>query len=102
MTPAGAVSPRESLASWPLLLLGSGAAGLWLLHWGVGGHALLGHGPVQLGLRIAAVLATGLFGVIAGGRAVLGLVLSASLGFEPTCLQRSIAFGLCIFIDSAS
>ncbi|NOG71292.1 mechanosensitive ion channel family protein [Roseicella sp. DB1501] len=89
-------------AAWPLALLALLAGGLWLAWWGIGGDAVLGHGPVQLGLRIAAVLATALLAVLAGGRLVLGLGLSATLGVEPTGLQRAIAYALLTFAASAA
>jgi small-conductance mechanosensitive channel len=93
--------PRAGRAGWPLLVLALGTAGLWVLHWSIGGDPLLGDSPVQEGIRIAAVLAVALLAVLAGGRAVLGLGLSAALGVEPTGLQRAIAYGLLTFAASA-
>ncbi|WP_135469397.1 mechanosensitive ion channel family protein [Crenalkalicoccus roseus] len=99
MSPGGI--PRAGRAGWPLLVLALGTAGLWLLHWSIGGDPLLGDSPVQEGIRIAAVLAVALLVVLVGGRAVLGLGLSAALGVEPTGLQRAIAYGLLTFAASA-
>ncbi len=95
-------TPREAVASWPLVLLALLAAGLWLLYWSIGEDLLLGHGPVQLGLRIAAVLVTAVVAVLTGGRVVLGLGLSAALDVEPTGLQRAIAYGMLTFAASAA
>ncbi|HZF77501.1 MAG TPA: mechanosensitive ion channel domain-containing protein [Acetobacteraceae bacterium] len=95
------VVPRGGMANAPLVMLTLLAACLWLLHWSLSEHLVLGHGPLQLGLRGAAVLATAVLAVVVGGRAVLGLGLSAALGIEPTGLQRAIAYGLLTFCASA-
>ncbi|MFC7610288.1 mechanosensitive ion channel domain-containing protein [Teichococcus aestuarii] len=101
------MNPRPAAATglpgglWPLALLAAGSAGLWLLSWLAEDHLLLGHGPVQAGLRIGATLGTALLVVMAGGRAVLGLGLSAGLGLEPTGLQRAIAYSVLTFAASA-
>ena len=96
--PDHAVAPRPR---WPLAALAFGAGGLWLLHHALDGHPLFGSGPLHEGLRVAAVLATALFAVVAGGRAVLRLGLSSGLGTEPTGLQRAIAYGVLTFAASA-
>lgn len=99
--PHPAAAPRRAGRSWPLMMLALGAAGLWLLQWATADHPLLGHGPVQAGLHVTATLGTALLFVLAGGRAVLNLGLSAGLGLDPTGLQRAIAYGLLTFAASA-
>lgn len=99
--PAAAAATGLPGGLWPLALLAAASAGLWLLSWLAEDHLLLGHGPVQAGLRIGATLGTALLVVMAGGRAVLGLGLSAGLGVEPTGLQRAIAYSVLTFAASA-
>ncbi|WP_176559812.1 mechanosensitive ion channel family protein [Teichococcus rhizosphaerae] len=99
------MSPRAPAGQpggfWALAVLATLCAGLWLLSWLAEDHLLLGGGPVQSGLRVAATLSTALLVVLGGGRAVLGLGLSAGLGVEPTGLQRAIAYSVLTFAASA-